>query len=507
MSDYKENEVDNNNMNLGTEGNSIERPVGHDANTYVDDYVTQSGASENDIENAQGSEVNENIDTTYHYAYKAGGTAENADFNSDTPTAKQLKKAAREKRKLEKKQKRECRRAKPKGFATRAVQVAGLAVLFGLISGGVFYGVNQIDGNTGANNVISMNTVQTARKTDGTMDVAGGATTLVDASDVVDTAMPSIVSISATTKEVVQNFFGQAFSQEVPSSGSGIIIGQDDDNLYIATNNHVVENTTELSVGFIDGKASSATVVGTSSVKDLAVVSVEKKDVDADTLNAISVAKLGDSQSLEVGEPTIAIGNALGYGQSVTVGVVSAVNRTVSDDESGVALIQTDAAINPGNSGGALLNSKGEVIGINSSKFADTNVEGMGFAIPISTAEPVFEKIMTSGATVSEDQGYLGIYGGNVEEDMAKVYNMPEGVYVTKVVTGEAAEKAGLKVGDIITGFNEDSITTIEQLQEEVSYFAAGDKVTLTVKRNVDGNFVDKTIIVVLGKRPQNVDN
>ena len=321
--------------------------------------------------------------------------------------------------------------------------------------------------------------------------------------------MPSIVAITNKSVQEVQSYFsmfGRRSSvqeQEVESQGSGIIIGQNEEELLIATNNHVVEDADTLSACFIDDQAYEAVVKGTDSDNDLAVIAVKLTDISEDTMSQIKIAQVGDSDSLKVGQQVVAIGNALGYGQSVTTGIVSAVNRQVGDSESENGFIQTDAAINPGNSGGALLNMQGELIGINSAKLASTEVEGMGYAIPVSTASPIIEELMTrtTRAKVSEDQASaIGISGQTVDSNTSKTYGIPQGVYVAEVNEGSAAEKAGIQVGSIITKFDGTSIESIEDLKNQLTYYAAGETVEMTVKVANNGEYVEKTVVITLDK-------
>ena len=315
------------------------------------------------------------------------------------------------------------------------------------------------------------------------------------------TPLPSIVSITNMSVQEVQNFFGGISQQESESAGSGIIISQNDSELLVVTNNHVVEGSDTLTVTF-NGNSVEAQIKGTDSARDLAVVAVPLDKISDDTMNAIKVATLGDSDSLKVGEPAIAIGNALGYGQSVTTGIVSATGRTIDGFDG--EYIQTDAAINPGNSGGALLNANGEVIGINSAKINSSAVEGMGFAIPISDASDVIQNLMnkeTRSKVSDEERGYLGIKGYDVSEEGAQMYNMPTGVYVKEVMSGGGSEKAGLTKGSIITGFEGSSISGMSSLQEQLQYYKAGEEVTLTVQiPDKNGEYTEKDIKVTLGK-------
>lgn len=390
----------------------------------------------------------------------------------------------------------EPKKREKKSFGTTVMKCIAIALIFGLVSGGVFSGVVQI---TGANTKVK--TVYYGNKESKGVESTSTSTTklVTDVSGIVSEVMPSIVAITNTSEKEINGFFGQSQSQE-RSSGSGIIIGQDDEQLLIVTNNHVVKDADSLTVSFIDNKTAKATVKGTSPSSDLAIVSVDISSLSSDTLNSIKVAVMGNSTSLKVGEPTIAIGNALGYGQSVTTGVVSAVNRKITVEDVTCTVIQTDAAINPGNSGGALLNTKGEVIGINSSKYADAEVEGIGFAIPISDAQPIIDKLITKKSVDEKDQAYLGIYGVDVSDEVSAVYKMPVGVYVTQAVSGLAAQEAGIRAGDVITKFNDETIKTMEELQEQLQYCKAGDKISIVVQRSENGQYKSETIKVKLSK-------
>lgn len=334
---------------------------------------------------------------------------------------------------------------------------------------------------------------------------------VTDVTQVVKAVMPSVVSVSNT---YVQRgtFFGQEYSSEAVSSGSGIIVGENDSELLIVTNYHVVESADTLSVQFVDEEQVQAQIKGTDADKDLAVLAVQLSDIKEDTLNQISIASLGSSDDLTVGEPVIAIGNALGYGQSVTTGVVSALNRPIAvtsqegqtGDSQINTFIQTDAAINPGNSGGALLNTKGEVIGINSNKIGGSTVEGMGYAIPISDAKPIIEELMQKETRLKVDEankGVLGITGVNVEAQYSEVYGIPMGVCVSSVTDNSGAAAAGLVRGDIITAINGETVETMEELKEEMNYYKAGDVVTLTIMQGSPTGYQSKDVQVTLGKQ------
>ena len=391
--------------------------------------------------------------------------------------------------------------SKPKkGYMKKVALVVGAAVLFGAVGGVTMQGTSYLTGKLLGKNTKS--TVGTTKTVSNAKLTTSTSTVTSDVSDIVENTLPSIVSITNMSVQEVQNFFGGISQQESESAGSGIIISQNDSELLVVTNNHVVEGSDTLTVTFNDGNSVEAQIKGTDSATDLAVVAVPLDKISDDTMNAIKVATLGDSDSLKVGEPAIAIGNALGYGQSVTTGIVSATGRTIDGFDG--EYIQTDAAINPGNSGGALLNANGEVIGINSAKINSSAVEGMGFAIPISDASDVIQNLMnkeTRSKVSDEERGYLGIKGYDVSEEGAQMYNMPTGVYVKEVMSGGGSEKAGLTKGSIITGFEGSSISGMSSLQEQLQYYKAGEEVTLTVQiPDKNGEYTEKDIKVTLGK-------
>lgn len=330
--------------------------------------------------------------------------------------------------------------------------------------------------------------------------------TVSDVSAIVEKAMPSIVAINDTMTVEQQDFFGRTQAFQAQSSGSGIIVGKNDTELLIATNNHVVSGATDLTVTFSDNKDAAAAVKGTDSATDLAIIAVKLSDIPDDTMSKIQIASLGNSDDVKVGQQVIAIGNALGYGQSVTVGYISALNRDITD-ENGIShtYIQTDAAINPGNSGGALIDLAGNVIGINAAKTASTEVEGMGFAIPISKAQEILNNLMTKKTreTVDEaSQGYLGIQGTNIDANTSKAYGMPVGIYIYKIVPGGAAASSDLKEKDIITKFDGQSVTTMEELKNMLTYYEGGSTVTMTVQSLVNGAYVEHDVTVTLGTKP-----
>ena len=371
----------------------------------------------------------------------------------------------------------------------KPVKLVCAGVAFGLVASVTFQTGNYVGTKVFGTTTTNGKTAKTAQTVDGAkLTTSSSSTGTSDVATIAKNAMPSIVSITNMSVQEVQSFFGGTQQQESTSVGSGIIIGQTDSELLILTNNHVVEGNEKLTVSFVDNESVEANVKGTDSTKDLAVVAVKISDVKDSTMDEIAVATMGDSSKLEVGEQVVAIGNALGYGQSVTSGIVSATERTLDGYEGGT-LIQTDAAINPGNSGGALLNSNGEVIGINTAKVATDSVEGMGYAIPISDASDTIQNLMNqeTKTKVSEaEQGYLGIQGVDVSDESAKMYNMPTGVYISDVVKNGGAQQAGLTKGSVITGLEGTTISDMNSLKEQLQYYRVGDKVKVTVQ--VPGN-------------------
>ena len=331
---------------------------------------------------------------------------------------------------------------------------------------------------------------------------------VTDVTQVVEAVMPACVSITNNFTQTVQDFWGQTYSQDETASGSGIIIGENEQELLIVTNNHVVDSTEQLYVQFIDGEAVEAQVKGTDASADLAVVAVKLDTIANSTKQEICIARMGDSDSLKIGEPAIAIGNALGYGQSVTTGVISALNRKIesSNSEEGTSLIQTDAAINPGNSGGALLNMRGEVIGINSNKIGGSSIEGMGYAIPISTARPIIEDLMerqTRTKYSEEERGYLGISCINVTSDLSENFSMPQGIFVAQVYSGTGAEAAGLVRGNIVVAFDGVTVQNQEELTKQMQYYKAGESVEITIMVNSANGYQQKNVTVTLSSYDQ----
>jgi serine protease Do len=516
----------NENMNNTGNANSTENSAANgqsQGSTGTDNGTTGNGGAGNNYNNGGSNygnyQYSNNNNGAYHNPYNSGyGSNPTPDGGKNNKENKPHK----------------------KGNGSKVVLAIAMAAVFGLCVGAGIYGVGRIasgstqsaseDKSESSGSEATLKQAQAGDNSDeasseGTtssesatasasgLSIAGDSSdesvgvTTVDVSSIAAKCMPSIVSVYNSATVQAQDFFGQTYTTEQESTGSGIIISQTDTELLIATNNHVVEGADELTVKFIDDSTVTANIKGTDSNNDLAVIAVKLSDITDDTKDQISVATLGDSDKLKVGEAAIAIGNALNYGQSVTAGVVSAVNRelqTSTDSETTYTFIQTDAAINPGNSGGALLNSKGEVIGINSSKIGATTVEGMGYAIPISRAIPIIEDLMnqeTKEKVSEDDQGYLGISGISVTSDVASAYNMPQGVYVESIMDGSGAASSDLKEGDIITGINGTTIDSMDALKAQLEYYKAGTEVTLTVERANNNKYTEASVKLTLSDK------
>lgn len=405
---------------------------------------------------------------------------------------------------------------KKNSWARKAAGITAAAVLFGTVAGGVMTGVNYVGARlTGLADITATAPAETEGTTTAQVPETSAASnngsttavsTVTDVSSIAEKAMPSLVAINDTMTVEQNNFFGMPQTYQAQSSGSGIIVGQNDTELLIATNNHVVSGATDMKVTFTDSTQVAAAVKGTDSATDLAIIAVKLSDIPSDTMSKIKVATLGNSDNVKVGQQVIAIGNALGYGQSLTVGYISALDREITD-ENGIqhTYIQTDAAINPGNSGGALLDLNGNVIGINAAKNASTEVEGMGFAIPISKAQEILNNLMTKKTREAVDesaQGYLGIQGTNIDANASKKYGMPVGIYVYKIVEGGAAANSDLKEKDIITKFDGQSVTNMEELKQMLTYYEGGSTVSLTVQSLVNGSYVEHEVQITLGTKP-----
>lgn len=405
---------------------------------------------------------------------------------------------------------------KKNSWARKAAGITAAAVLFGTVAGGVMTGVNYVGARlTGLADITATAPAETEGTTTAQVPETSAASnngsttavsTVTDVSSIAEKAMPSLVAINDTMTVEQNNFFGMPQTYQAQSSGSGIIVGQNDTELLIAINNHVVSGATDMKVTFTDSTQVAAAVKGTDSATDLAIIAVKLSDIPSDTMSKIKVATLGNSDNVKVGQQVIAIGNALGYGQSLTVGYISALDREITD-ENGIqhTYIQTDAAINPGNSGGALLDLNGNVIGINAAKNASTEVEGMGFAIPISKAQEILNNLMTKKTREAVDesaQGYLGIQGTNIDANASKEYGMPVGIYVYKIVEGGAAANSDLKEKDIITKFDGQSVTNMEELKQMLTYYEGGSTVSLTVQSLVNGSYVEHEVQITLGTKP-----
>ena len=423
-------------------------------------------------------------------------------------------------------------------FQKKAGATIALAVIFGLVAAVVFQAANFAADrflNTGKSSVQIKTTdsvdLQETASDDSTADKVLSDSENGTVAAVAQASMPSVVAITTVSVQEIPSFFGYSSHQyKSASTGSGIIVGDNDDELLIATNNHVVDGATTLSVCFIGDDvanaetetvnagdngdlnvedAVSAKIKGTDADNDLAVVAVKKSDIPEDTLNQIKIAQIGSSDDLAVGQQVVAIGNALGYGQSVTSGWISALNRTISTDDgtNSTGLIQTDAASNPGNSGGALLNMKGELIGINSAKYADSAVEGMGYAIPISKAKPILEELMnreTREKVDSSKKGYLGVSLANLTTEAIEMYNMPTGAFVRSVEDDSPAQEAGICKGDIIVKFDGQKVSDGDDLLDKLQYYKSGEKIEAVIARATNGEYEENTIELTLGTRPDN---
>lgn len=404
------------------------------------------------------------------------------------------------------------REKKPMTTGKKWATVVAMALVFGLIAGGTMFGVNAagnyLAGNDSASNQVGQTQTTSSDSNSSSSDGSGQGTV----AEVAKNAMPSVVTISTMSVEEMRNFFGGTQQYEVQGAGTGVIVGENDTELLIATNNHVIEGAASLSVGFIDEESVEAEVKGTDVNNDRAVVSVKLSDIPADTMNQIKIATVGDSDQLQLGDQVVAIGNALGYGQSVTSGYVSALNRDLTlTDQSGTTinstgLIQTDAAINEGNSGGALLNMKGELIGINEAKSSSTStgaaVDNIGFAIPIDKAEESLQQLMnlkTREKVDASQASYLGIRGEDVSAEASELYGIPTGAVITEIVENGPADQAGVKKGDILTELDGRSISSMAQLQDVLQYYAAGETVDLVVQRSDNGEYQAQTLSITLG--------
>ena len=394
------------------------------------------------------------------------------------------------------------------GNIKKGSKFVATALAFGVLASTAFQGSNYLYNKANGGTVTATDKAElniASAVSSSSTDAAGTDTdSSASVSAIAEAAMPSLVAITNKSVQEMQSMFGQTQAYESESSGSGIIIGKTDTELLMVTNNHVVSGAQDLSVGFVDESVAEAAVKGTDADHDIAVIAVKLSDLSEDTLSAIKVIEIGSSSNLEVCEQVVAIGNALGYGQSVTTGIVSALNREVTIDNTANTLIQTDAAINPGNSGGALLNMSGQLVGINSAKYSDTSVEGMGYAIPVDDVVDIIENLMNRQVRTEKaaegERGFLGISGQDVTSEVSQAYDMPKGVYITSVETGSAAEQVGLQKGDIITKFDGTSVSALADLKEQLAYYKTGEQVEITYSTRENGQYAEKTATVTLGQ-------
>ena len=435
-----------------------------------------------------------NCNDTYNNSYSSHGWRDESTYNNENYYGNIPPEPDKRRR-----QRKNGSKNNKNGMGKKAAKLVASAAVFGLVAGACFVGVSV------AKDELYPSTADRIETTSGTTSAksekssSGSSSSSSNVASVVNEVMPSVVSITSTIQS--SNYYGFG-TQESEGAGSGFIVAKTKDNLMIATNNHVVSDATSLTVGFADDTTAKATVVGTDSSADLAVISVKIKDIKDSTASKIKVATLGSSDDLKVGEEVVAIGNALGYGQSVTTGVVSAKNREVSLTDGTMNLLQTDAAINPGNSGGVLINMDGQVVGINNAKLEDTSVEGMGYAIPITTAKTILTDLMNASSVSTKDAAFLGVVGRDINESYSSALGIPSGIYVSQVVSGSPAEKAGISAGDVITKFEGNNVSTMSGLKEKLALKKANTKVKITFKRaNQSGTYEEKTVTVTLGKK------
>lgn len=435
-----------------------------------------------------------NCNDTYNNSYSSHGWRDESTYNNENYYGNIPPEPDKRRR-----QRKNGSKNNKNGMGKKAAKLVASAAVFGLVAGACFVGVSV------AKDKLYPSTADRIETTSGTTSAksetssSGSSSSSSNVASVVNEVMPSVVSITSTIQS--SNYYGFG-TQESEGAGSGFIVAKTKDNLMIATNNHVVSDATSLTVGFADDTTAKATVVGTDSSADLAVISVKIKDIKDSTASKIKVATLGSSDDLKVGEEVVAIGNALGYGQSVTTGVVSAKNREVSLTDGTMNLLQTDAAINPGNSGGVLINMDGQVVGINNAKLEDTSVEGMGYAIPITTAKTILTDLMNANSVSTKDAAFLGVVGRDINESYSSALGIPSGIYVSQVVSGSPAEKAGISAGDVITKFEGNNVSTMSGLKEKLALKKANTKVKITFKRaNQSGTYEEKTVTVTLGKK------
>ncbi len=435
-----------------------------------------------------------NSNDTYNNSYSSQGWRDESTYNNENYYGNIPPEPDKRRR-----QRKNGSKNNKNGMGKKAAKLVASAAVFGLVAGACFVGVSVAKDKLYPSTADQIETTSGTTSAKSETSSSGSSSSSSNVASVVNEVMPSVVSITSTIQS--SNYYGFG-TQESEGAGSGFIVAKTKDNLMIATNNHVVSDATSLTVGFADDTTAKATVVGTDSSADLAVISVKIKDIKDSTASKIKVATLGSSDDLKVGEEVVAIGNALGYGQSVTTGVVSAKNREVSLTDGTMNLLQTDAAINPGNSGGVLINMDGQVVGINNAKLEDTSVEGMGYAIPITTAKTILTDLMNASSVSTKDAAFLGVVGRDINESYSSALGIPSGIYVSQVVSGSPAEKAGISAGDVITKFEGNNVSTMSGLKEKLALKKANTKVKITFKRaNQSGTYEEKTVTVTLGKK------
>lgn len=484
------NNQENNSQQVAIDVTPIEESVTQE-NTESHRYsYREQGTGSSSYQYDNGNNSND----TYNNSYSSQGWRDESTYNNENYYGNIPPEPDKRRR-----QRKNGSKNNKNGMGKKAAKLVASAAVFGLVAGACFVGVSV------AKDKLYPSTADRIETTSGTTSAksetssSGSSSSSSNVASVVNEVMPSVVSITSTIQS--SNYYGFG-TQESEGAGSGFIVAKTKDNLMIATNNHVVSDATSLTVGFADDTTAKATVVGTDSSADLAVISVKLSDIKDSTASKIKVATLGSSDDLKVGEEVVAIGNALGYGQSVTTGVVSAKNREISLTDGTMNLLQTDAAINPGNSGGVLINMDGQVVGINNAKLEDTSVEGMGYAIPITTAKTILTDLMNASSVSTKDAAFLGVVGRDINESYSSALGIPSGIYVSQVVSGSPAEKAGISAGDVITKFEGNNVSTMSGLKEKLALKKANTKVKITFKRaNQSGTYKEKTVTVTLGKK------
>lgn len=484
------NNQENNSQQVAIDVTPIEESVTQE-NTESHRYsYREQGTGSSSYQYDNGNNSND----TYNNSYSSQGWRDESTYNNENYYGNIPPEPDKRRR-----QRKNGSKNNKNGMGKKAAKLVASTAVFGLVAGACFVGVSV------AKDKLYPSTADRIETTSGTTSAksetssSGSSSSSSNVASVVNEVMPSVVSITSTIQS--SNYYGFG-TQESEGAGSGFIVAKTKDNLMIATNNHVVSDATSLTVGFADDTTAKATVVGTDSSADLAVISVKLSDIKDSTASKIKVATLGSSDDLKVGEEVVAIGNALGYGQSVTTGVVSAKNREISLTDGTMNLLQTDAAINPGNSGGVLINMDGQVVGINNAKLEDTSVEGMGYAIPITTAKTILTDLMNASSVSTKDAAFLGVVGRDINESYSSALGIPSGIYVSQVVSGSPAEKAGISAGDVITKFEGNNVSTMSGLKEKLALKKANTKVKITFKRaNQSGTYKEKTVTVTLGKK------